>query len=188
MTYSYLRQFAALPPSALSRNDRDSIRPRVLELTYTSHAMKPWAEDLGYTGSPFSWDEDRRAHLQAELDVFFARKYGLTEEELRYVLDPAKARGADCPSEFFRVLKERKSASTTNLEPSACCSRPGNGLSYVPPYIMTSLGLAVMGPRAWRSGKPSGPAARCLDRFGAHAPRDDGSCIRAAGIIPFPVN
>lgn len=108
LTYSYLRQFAALPPSTFSKNDLDFIRPRVLELTYTSHAMEAWAEDLGYSGQPFAWNEDRRAQLRAELDLLFARKYGLTEEDLRYVLDPAKVKGADYPSETFRVLKEKE--------------------------------------------------------------------------------
>lgn len=108
LTYSYLKQFAALPPSTFSKNDLDFIRPRVLELTYTSHATKAWAEDLGYSGQPFAWNEDRRAELRAELDVFFAKKYGLTEEEQRYVLDPAKVKGADYPSETFRVLKEKE--------------------------------------------------------------------------------
>lgn len=108
LTYSYLKQFAALPPSTFSKGDLDFIRPRVLELTYTSYAMKAWAEDLGYSGLPFAWNEDRRAQLRAELDVLFARKYGLTEEEQRYVLDPAKVKGADYPSETFRVLKEKE--------------------------------------------------------------------------------
>ncbi|URI16139.1 Eco57I restriction-modification methylase domain-containing protein [Brevundimonas albigilva] len=108
LTYSYLKQFAALPPSTFSKNDLNFIRPRVLELTYTSHAMKSWAEDLGYSGKPFAWDDDRRAQLRAELDVFFARKYGLTDEELRYVLDPAKVKGVNYPSETFRVLKEKE--------------------------------------------------------------------------------
>jgi hypothetical protein len=108
LTYSYLKQFAALPPSTFANDDLEFIRPRVLELTYTSHAMKPWAEDLGYSGQPFVWDDDRRTQLRAELDVFFARKYGLTEDELQYVLDPARAKGADYPSETFRVLKEKE--------------------------------------------------------------------------------
>ena len=108
LTYSYLKQFAALPPSTFSKSDLDFIRPRVLELTYTSHAVKAWAEDLGYSGQPFAWNEDRRAQLRAELDAFFAKKYGLTEEEQRYVLDPAKVKGADYPSETFRVLKEKE--------------------------------------------------------------------------------
>ena len=108
LTYSYLKQFAALPPSAFSTHDLDFIRPRVLELTYTSHIMKLWAEDLGYSGPPFAWNEVRRAQLRAELDVLFARKFGLTEEEQRYVLDPTKVKGADYPSETFRVLKEKE--------------------------------------------------------------------------------
>jgi len=108
LTYSYLKQFAALPPESFSKNDLDFIRPRVLEMSYTSHAMKAWAEDLGYSGRPFEWNDDRRAQLRAELNVFFARKYGLTEDELRYVLDPAKVKGVDYPSETFRVLKEKE--------------------------------------------------------------------------------
>ena len=55
-----------------------------------AHTMKPWAEDLGYSGQAFAWNEDRRAQVRAELDAFFAKKYGLTEEELRYVLDPGQ--------------------------------------------------------------------------------------------------
>jgi hypothetical protein len=110
LTYSYLKQFAALPPSAFTTTDLAFITPRVLELTYTSHALRPWAEDLGHTGPPFAWDETRRAELRAELDAFFASKYGLTRDELRYVLDPADARGAGYPSETFRVLKNKEEA------------------------------------------------------------------------------
>lgn len=108
LTFGYLNQFPVLPPSAFSTDDLDFIRPRVLELTYTSHAMKAWAEDLGCSVQPFAWNENRRAQLRAELDVFFARKYGLTNEELQYVLDPAKVKGVDYPSETFRVLKEKE--------------------------------------------------------------------------------
>jgi hypothetical protein len=72
--------------------------------------MRPWAEDLGYTGKPFAWDEDRRALLRAELDAFFARKYALSKDELRYILDPADVKGPDYPSETFRVLKKNEEA------------------------------------------------------------------------------
>jgi hypothetical protein len=34
--------------------------------------------------------------------------YGLTEEELRYILDPKDVYGEDFPSETFRVLKEKE--------------------------------------------------------------------------------
>jgi hypothetical protein len=72
--------------------------------------MRLWAEDLGHSGPPFAWDETRRAELQAELDAFIARKYGLSREELHYVLDPADAKGAGYPSETFRVLKTKEEA------------------------------------------------------------------------------
>ena len=84
------------------------ITPKVLELTYTSHSLAPFARDLGHAGPPFAWDEDRRAHLRADLDAFYARAYGLTRDELRYILDPADVKGSDYPSETFRVLKERE--------------------------------------------------------------------------------
>jgi hypothetical protein len=67
--------------------------------------MVPFARDLGYDGPPFTWNEDRRALLRAELDAFYARAYGLTRDELRYILDPEDAMGSGYPSETFRVLK-----------------------------------------------------------------------------------
>jgi hypothetical protein len=76
-----------------------------LELTYTAWDLKPFAEALGYDGPPFRWDEERRASLRAELDAFYAALYGLTRDELRYVLDPSDVYGADFPGETFRVLK-----------------------------------------------------------------------------------
>ena len=46
--------------------------------------------------------------LRAELDAYYARLYGLTEEELSYILDPADVYGPDFPGETFRVLKEKE--------------------------------------------------------------------------------
>jgi hypothetical protein len=80
----------------------------VVELTYTSHSLTQFARDLGHDGPPFVWDTDRRALLRADLDAFYARAYGLDRDELRYILDPADVKGADFPSETFRVLKERE--------------------------------------------------------------------------------
>lgn len=57
---------------------------------------------------PFKWDEERRALLKAELDAIYAKLYGLTTEELRYILDPQDVYGPDFPGETFRVLKEKE--------------------------------------------------------------------------------
>ncbi|ABQ90271.1 Eco57I restriction-modification methylase domain-containing protein [Roseiflexus sp. RS-1] len=85
---------------------------------------------------PFRWDEDRRAVLRAELDAYYARLYGLTRKQLRYILDPAdltereladildpweevrdpldpagyaaRVAASTFPGETFRVLKEKE--------------------------------------------------------------------------------
>ncbi len=51
------------------------LRPRVLELTYTAWDLQPFAEDVGYDGPPFVWDEARREKLRAELDAAFFHLY-----------------------------------------------------------------------------------------------------------------
>ena len=88
--------------------------PRVLELTYTAHDLQAWGQSLAAyeprpaadQGRPYTWNRERRAVLRAELDAYFARLYGLSRDELRYILDPRDVLGADYPSETFRVLKE----------------------------------------------------------------------------------
>ena len=78
-------------------------------------------------GHPFAWDVERRALLRAELDAYYARLYGLTRKQLRYILDPRDLTDrelagildpaedppdAPCtttfPGKTFRVLKERE--------------------------------------------------------------------------------
>ena len=108
LNYFIYKQIPVLPPDAYTEADFTFIVPRVLELTYTSHDLAPWAEDLGYTGPPFAFDPERRALLRAELDACYARLYGLTRDELRYILDPADIMGPDYPSETFRVLKKNE--------------------------------------------------------------------------------
>jgi hypothetical protein len=53
----------------------DWLLPRVLELTYTSWDLEPFAKDCGYSGPPFVWDEELRFLLRAELDAAFFHLY-----------------------------------------------------------------------------------------------------------------
>jgi len=162
MTFGYIEQFPVLPPSAYTPEDLRFIVPRVLELVYTSWDMKPFADDVwreadeglravirphpptpspaalgeGFPFPPFTWNEERRAVLRAELDAYYARLYGLTRKQLRYILDPAdltereledildpreevadpldpagyatRAAASTFPGETFRVLKEKE--------------------------------------------------------------------------------
>lgn len=108
LTYFYLKQFPFLPPERYTEAALAFIVPRVLELTYTAHDLAAWAKDLGHNGPPFTFDPERRAILRAELDAYYAKLYGLTRDELRYILDPADIMGEDYPSETFRVLKNKE--------------------------------------------------------------------------------
>ncbi|MEM1880289.1 MAG: hypothetical protein QXE28_05055, partial [Desulfurococcaceae archaeon] len=98
----------------------------------------PTDPQKGIPFPPFKWDEGRRALLRAELDAYYARLYGLTRKQLRYILDPAdltekelqdildpweevsdpldpkgyaERQGRSAfPGETFRVLKEKELA------------------------------------------------------------------------------
>lgn len=105
LNFFYVEQLPIPPMSAFDDDTISFLSSRALELTYTSHSMKCFAEDLGYEGPPFVWDDDRRSIVRAELDAAIARMYGLNREQLRFVLDPEEAKGEGYPSETFRVLK-----------------------------------------------------------------------------------
>ena len=57
------------------------IRSRVLELTYTAWDLEAFAQDCGWSGPPFRWDEDRRFLLRCELDAAFFHLYLGSEQE-----------------------------------------------------------------------------------------------------------
>lgn len=102
------KQLPFFSPDFYAESQVGFIQSRVLELTYTSNSLKCWAKDLAFEGAPFTCNPERRALLRAELDAYYAKLYGLTRDELRYILDPADVMGEDYPSETFRVLKNNE--------------------------------------------------------------------------------
>jgi hypothetical protein len=108
LNFYVVKQLPILTPESYTQENIEFITPRVLELVYTAWDMQPFAKDMGYNGEPFIWNSNRRAILRAELDAYYAKLYGLTRDELRYILDPADIYGADFPSETFRVLKNNE--------------------------------------------------------------------------------
>jgi len=48
---------------------------------------RPPAPLPGFPYPPFTWDEERRAQLRAELDALYAHLYGLSREEVEYILE-----------------------------------------------------------------------------------------------------
>ncbi|MFD8661747.1 Eco57I restriction-modification methylase domain-containing protein [Streptomyces globisporus] len=86
MTLTVLKQLAVLSPESLAVH-AGFIVSRVVELTFTARDMAPLATDLGDTGAPFVWDEDRRTVIRAELDALFFHLYGITRDDVDYILD-----------------------------------------------------------------------------------------------------
>ena len=80
-----------------------------LRATSTPPSPPPQAGGVqGETPPPFIWNDDRRAHIRAELDARIARLYGVSRDDLRYILDPHEVEGPNFPGETFRVLKEKE--------------------------------------------------------------------------------
>ncbi|TYB36477.1 N-6 DNA methylase [Micromonospora sp. AP08] len=105
LKYYVLKQLPVLPPESYERPvpwDPETsdlaawITARVLELTYTADDLAPYARDLGDDGPPFVWDSRRRELIRAELDAAYFQLYGLTRDEVDYVLDT------------FAVLRQRE--------------------------------------------------------------------------------
>ena len=67
-----VRDFSEHGPSVLSI---------ILELSYTSWGLKAFANDCGWDGPPFRWDEERRLLLRCELDAALFHLYLPADEE-----------------------------------------------------------------------------------------------------------
>ena len=102
----YLKQLPVLPPEAFAPEDVEFIASRVAKLTRTADDINAvWLTD--YPAYTFQEPKERVA-IRAELDAYIAKMYGLTREELAYILDPAAVLGPDHPSVTFPGLKRKE--------------------------------------------------------------------------------
>ena len=122
MSTFFVKQFPVLTPEQIPSPMQWQIVKRVAELCYFNHDLDGWATELWEEMNeeqraelpqlgdkqPWIFNPDRRALLQAELDAIFAHLYGLTTEDLRYILDPEDVCGEGCINETFRVLKDNE--------------------------------------------------------------------------------
>lgn len=113
----FVKQFPVLTPEQIQASGYErEIVERVARLCWFNHDLDGWMEELrkqcpadyDLPDEPVIWDEEKRASWQAELDAIFAHLYGLSTEDLRYILDPEDVCGKGCINETFRVLKERE--------------------------------------------------------------------------------
>ena len=76
-------EFEVFAPWCSSSKVSDWISDRLLELTYTAWDLQAFAEDCGWAGPPFRWEEERRFQLRCELDAAFFHLYLRSEDEWR---------------------------------------------------------------------------------------------------------
>ena len=117
-----MKQMPLPTPDQIPNNLKWEMAKRVIELNYFNHDMDAWAEELWKKMTetqreempnigekvPFAFNPERRAVVQAELDAIVAHLFGLSDEDLRYILDPEDVCGEGCINETFRVLKDRE--------------------------------------------------------------------------------
>jgi len=98
LAWYLLEQLPVVPPTAYARmfgpkSAAAIVREAVLELSYTSNDLAPFARDLGHVDAagdvlpPFVWDEHRRLVLRAKLDALYFILYGVFDPA-----DPAQSR------------------------------------------------------------------------------------------------
>lgn len=122
MSTFFVKQFPVLKKEQIPTSISWEIVKRVIKLCYFNHDLDGWAEELwgelnpeqqseiAQLGNkePFIYEPEQRAVWQAELDAIFAYLYGLSTEDLRYILDPEDICGEGCINETFRVLKDNE--------------------------------------------------------------------------------
>lgn len=88
ITYNIMKQFPILPPCWWLNQSGSSgwllaagwFLSRVLELVYTAEDLEYLAQECGYAGPPFRWDEVRRFEIRCELDAAFFHFYLPSDE------------------------------------------------------------------------------------------------------------
>ena len=105
--YFIFKQLPVIDPMGYTQSDKAFILPRVIRLTCNSNDMLPFLLEIDPNGTIVDFDESKRAQAQAELDAYYAKLYGLSLEELKFVMDPQSVKPG-YPSETFPVLKRNE--------------------------------------------------------------------------------
>ncbi|MFD9223106.1 Eco57I restriction-modification methylase domain-containing protein [Streptomyces sp. NPDC060064] len=145
LKYFVMRQLPILGPDVAERavpwqgntTVGEWLAARVVELSVTAADMSPLAADLGFSGEPFRWNEERRAVLRAELDAGLFHLYGLNRDEVDYVMGsfPVVSRQDEAVHGTYRtrdlvldVYDRLVEAQLTGVEyQSALAPPPGHG-------------------------------------------------------------
>ena len=82
-----LKQLPVIAPHTYSKSAAKFIVKRIIELIFTTYDLSSFAQDCGYHGPPFRWDEERRFLLRCELDAAYFHLYGINRDDVAYIMD-----------------------------------------------------------------------------------------------------
>ncbi len=129
LSFFIVEQLPVIPPHTYTAELLDFIVPRVLELTYTAWDLQPFAQDVGYHGAPFIWDEERRFLMRCELDALYFHLYQIQRDDVDYIM------------ETFPIVKRKDIAATADgTHPLAMRERgPGGEGEYLTKRIILEM-------------------------------------------------
>ncbi|MDZ7721633.1 MAG: N-6 DNA methylase [candidate division KSB1 bacterium] len=87
LNYYLVKQLPVLNPIDIRKPILNNIVEKALELFYTSWDLKAFAEDCGYSGTPFKWNEERRFLIRCELDAAYFHLYEIERNDVDYIMD-----------------------------------------------------------------------------------------------------
>ena len=110
-----MRQLPVLPPSIIeiqapwqnATSLRQWIVKRALELIYTAWDLQSLAADTNSNGPPFRWNPARRFLLRCELDAAFFHLYGISRDDVDYIMDTFHIIRGDDEAAFHEYRTKR---------------------------------------------------------------------------------
>ncbi len=113
-------------------------------LTYTAWDLQPFAQDVGWDGPPFIWDEKRRFLMRCELDALYFHLYSIARDDVDYIM------------ETFPIVKRKDIAAHGEYRTKRVILEM---------YDQMAESGGVEGYQTWLSPGPADPGV-------AHPPRD----------------
>ena len=189
MNFYIVKQLPVLPPSAYFQSfpwlahdtfsTADFLLPRILELTYTAYDLRPFAQDLGYFGPPFRWDEERRFLLRCELDAAYFHLYSIERDDVDYIMDtfPIVRRKDEAAYGEYRtkrvileIYDEMADAERTGRPYQTRLDPPPAHPDAAHPWDEAYLGPELPREQWWQEAEPAGPPERRQPATAAASP------------------
>lgn len=107
LSFFVVQQLPILPFVSFSAEASVLLARNVVDLVGDADDMRQLRETVRHeTGD---WRQTiSRAELRAQNDVLVAKAFGVSYDDMQYILDPSAVLGDEYPTETFRVLKDRE--------------------------------------------------------------------------------